>query len=392
MDASLTHGLERAERPLVLLAAPGRPHLPALDALRGAAVLLVTLYHLRGTHPGPAASGAMLLPGLDIGARGVDLFFVLSGFLITGILYDTKGNRDYLLDFFARRTLRIFPLYYGVLFVSLAVIPALTGRITWQGAADDHSTWLWIYGSNLLIAWRGEWCFGPFDHFWSLAMEEQFYLVWPLLIGWLSRRRALLVCGLLVAFAILTRLAWVLAGGNEVTRYVLPLFRVDCLAAGAWIALYLRGGSALEALARPARVVLSASLLILVPASLLGLRLLSLIDVAWTLAFAALLVVMLSAAPRSPLGLAGRSLVLRWLGKYSYGIYVYGNLLIAACAPYVTAPGLADALGSAYAGQLVYAVLLGTTTVVMAVMSWHLYEKHFLKLKHWFNSEPSNSH
>ena len=171
-------------------------HIPGLDAMRGIAVAAVMVAHLGGGLEGPAASGVALLPAIDTGARGVDLFFVLSGFLITGILFDARGQNRFFTNFYARWALRIFPLYYAVLLATLVIWPGIEPQTTWQRPAMEYAPSLWLYSSNLLIAWKGKWCLGAFDHLWSLAVEEQFYLAWPFIIAALSRRRAMAACGL----------------------------------------------------------------------------------------------------------------------------------------------------------------------------------------------------
>jgi peptidoglycan/LPS O-acetylase OafA/YrhL len=373
----------KAHKPASSPAASAQPEqhrIAALDALRGVAVLTVMLYHLGGTHPGASASGVVLLPGLEAGTHGVDLFFVLSGFLITGILYDTKHREGYFRTFFARRSLRIFPLYYLVVIVAIWALPWIGIRSDWQLDAAEHSGWLVMYCANFLIAFRNEWCLGSFDHFWSLAVEEQFYLVWPLVILWLNRRQAMALCAGLVVSAMLGKLIWVELGGSEVARYVLTPLRLDALAAGAWIALWVRGGVALASVGRWAGIALALLSLILVPVALFHLRLLSLADDLWVAECAALLIVVLAAHESNRFNFLGNCQPLRWLGHYSYGIYVFGNLLIGVFAPVLTAGGLAQELGSPYLGQLVYALILGTTTVEAAVLSWQLFEKHFLRL------------
>jgi peptidoglycan/LPS O-acetylase OafA/YrhL len=333
----------------------------------------------------------MLFPAVEAGTHGVELFFVLSGFLITGILYDTKQQEGYFTKFFARRCLRIFPLYYGVLLLALWVFPWTGSRTAWQTEATANWQWLMLYGTNLLIALRGEWCLGALDHFWSLAIEEQFYLLWPFIILWLRRRPAMLLCAGLMIAAAVGRFLWIIEGGNEAARYVLTPFRIDALAAGAWIALYLRGGMPIATLAKGARITLAVVSLLLVPISILHLRLLSLTDELWTIECAALLIVMLAAAQGTVFDVLGKCRPLRWFGHYSYGIYVFGNLLIIALAPVLNAPQLAQMLGSAYAGQLAYALILGAATVGVAVLSWHLYEKHFLRLRSCFGMSSRSS-
>src|SRR6478672_5358733 len=185
-----------------------RGHVPALDAVRGLAILVVTLYRFGGG-AGGAASAVEHWWLVELGSRGVDLFFVLSGFLITGILFDAKGKEHYFRDFYARRALRIFPLYYAALPVTLWLLPqfSLTFAGEVQPAADAQS-WLWLYGANVVQSVRGAWCLGPLNHFWSLAIEEHFYLVWPAVIYFSSRRAAIRICGGLFTLSIIARAAW----------------------------------------------------------------------------------------------------------------------------------------------------------------------------------------
>ncbi len=359
-------------------------HLPALDALRGLAILGVTLYRFGGGSEGAASAGDHVIPGMELGARGVDLFFVLSGFLITGILFDAKAKQRFFTNFYARRTVRIFPLYYGVLLAVLVVLPLLFGSPTWLVPAQEHAAWLWLYGANALQAWRGEWCLGYLNHFWSLAVEEHFYLVWPAVIFALSRRHALWACGVLFVAAAVGRMAWLLLGGNQVAPEVFTLFRMDGLAAGAWLALAARAPGGLSRFARPARWILLCTTLLLIPITWKGMRLLTLVESLWALECAALLVLIVTAHPQTLLGCLGTASGLHWLGKYSYGMYLFANLLIPLLAPLVTASGLALLLGNQVLGQLAYLLLMSLATAATALLSWHLFEKHFLKLKCYF--------
>jgi peptidoglycan/LPS O-acetylase OafA/YrhL len=140
----------------------------------------------------------------------------------------------------------------------------------------------------------------------------------------------------------------------------------------------------IKTLGRVARVTLGVTSPLLVPISICHLRLLSLTDDLWTIECASLLIVVLTAGQGTTLANVGQSRLLRWFGHYSYGIYVFGNLLIAGFSPLVNAESLSNALGSLYAGQLAYALILRTATVGVAVLSWHLFEKHFLSLKPHF--------
>ena len=186
-----------------------------LDGLRGLAVLAVVLYHATLLAPGTGATGRTLLAAARLGWAGVDLFFVLSGFLITRLLVESRGADNYFRVFYARRLLRIFPLYY----VSLLVL-VLLFRVP-----GGESLWYWLYASNVKATLSG-WPSAPLSHFWSLAVEEQYYLVWPLAVSLLSRRALVSLCAGLVVLVPAARAgAWVL-GVPEIGLYVLTPFRL----------------------------------------------------------------------------------------------------------------------------------------------------------------------
>ncbi len=170
--------------PLGALGEGSGEHLDQLDTLRAFAVTAVLIRHF----------WPELQPGLDLGARGVHLFFVLSGFLITGILLRSRalvedsgrGTGLAIRRFYIRRFLRIFPIYYLVLAVTWALgFPDVRSGIVWHLA----------YGSNILFAIENQWP-PTTAHLWSLSVEEQFYLIWPLLMLLVPRRhlRTVIAC------------------------------------------------------------------------------------------------------------------------------------------------------------------------------------------------------
>lgn len=373
---------QRAAEPLRL-----DRHIPALDGVRGLAIVLVTLYRFGGEEAHLPLAHHWLFEMLHVGARGVDLFFVLSGFLITGILFDAKGKAGYFRNFYMRRSLRIFPLYYGSLLLFLVFLPLVFGSsYTLFAEGREHQAWLWLYGSNVLMGLTGAWNLGRFDHFWSLAVEEHFYFVWPLVIFCCNRRQALWACGITCGLALVARTTWTAITGNDVAMYVWTPFRMDGLALGGWLALALRGPGGTQritAWARPAAMLLGgliAGLLLFSPNT----RLLGLPYSLYAAFFGALILVAITCRKGTLGGSFWNGPVLRFFGKYSYAMYVFQNLLIPILAGWITVAGLSQFVGSYFWGRLAYIAVMSAATVLVSLASWNLYEKHFLKLKHYF--------
>ena len=222
-----------------------RVHIPSLDGVRGLAVALVMISHFTmGVRPVARLDGWILHTGLS-GWIGVDLFFVLSGFLITSILLDTRAEPHYFRNFYLRRTLRIFPLYYAILASTLVLPPLLwssAANWAWLSVIAARAPWFWTYTANVDIAVHGWDVAGVLGHFWSLAVEEQFYVVWPALVWLVPVHRLRQVCVGLVLVAVATRCGlWL--GDMKLAGYTLMPARVDALAIGAWVATTLRTGA-----------------------------------------------------------------------------------------------------------------------------------------------------
>lgn len=173
--------LNAVDSPRLSPALPKR--LPPLDGLRGLAIVLVMFFHFgQGLNRQNLEQHAFRTL-FDFGGSGVDLFFVLSGFLITGILLNSRHSDNYFSRFYMRRILRIFPLYcFSVLVVWLFVIPAEHPGVT----ADLRNKLIWNLG--YVQNWRLD-CVPHLGHYWSLAIEEQFYLIWPFVVWRFERQR-----------------------------------------------------------------------------------------------------------------------------------------------------------------------------------------------------------
>jgi len=367
-----------------------RGHIAALDGIRGLAILVVTFYRFAGGGQGKPASDDILWGVLSHGYRGVDLFFVLSGFLITGILYDAKGTSHYFQNFYARRSLRIFPLYYAMLLATLIVLPAISATAsTILAPARGHQAWLWLYGTNLVQAGTGTWPFGCLNHFWSLAVEEHFYLFWPLVIYWLPRRAAIGACITLIVAASVSRISFVLLGGNGVAPEVMTFFRADALATGGLVALIARGPCGIQGLSAVARNGLCILGPILFLLSITSRRLLTVPDTLFAFFFACLLVNALTVPESSWPARLWNSDSLRFFGKYSYAMYVFQYPLIPLLAPIFSVEVLTTTIGHTTAARLLYVLLMTAVTTAAAITSWHLLEKHFLALKRFFPEQVS---
>jgi peptidoglycan/LPS O-acetylase OafA/YrhL len=434
------------------LAQPRR-HLPGLDGLRGLAIFAVMFHHLVPPElpaglPGGLRGAAMhfVFRALSAGWWGVDLFFVLSGFLITGILLEAKGSPHYFGNFYARRSLRIFPLYYGLLTLLFFVLPWLAatpataawtqhylGDLLAIGQANAaQQKWLWFYGSNIRMAAAGNgWIFGSLSHFWSLAVEEHFYLIWPVLVFCCSTRALARVCLALAAASMLCREGFLLGGLSPEYIYVLSPCRFDGLALGGFVAALTqlwRNGSALssaqDASARPGilpsirlvfgieppangsgssellHAAFSRLFLVLLPFTVLTLLLRGrfewfVIIIGHTLfacTFAAALPGAVLAQSASSL-IRGRWLCykpLQILGKYSYGLYVLHPFIAEPWEKLLSTPMAQNLLGKSYALKVILHLGLNLPIgLLLAWLVWHGYEKHFLRLKRFFPTQRS---
>lgn len=217
-------------------------HYKEIDALRALAVLLVIWFHAAGAAYSYISPPDGLMTNIYhnitvIGRTGVDLFFVISGFLITGILMDTAHKANNLKNFYIRRTLRIFPLYYMSLIVIFALIYIFYGGVDVEGELLPHI----FYFQNWRMDFRhGEYIF--LNHYWSLAVEEQFYIVWPLLFLFCFKRSARMVGALCLSLFIIACFCryYFLNEGELAVLFMNTFCRIDTLVLGSFAAFILR--------------------------------------------------------------------------------------------------------------------------------------------------------
>ena len=366
-------------------------YIPALDGVRGIAILVVLLHHCRFLLNGWFPAQLKLIRAFDIGWCGVVLFFVLSGFLITGILLDSKSSRNYFSTFYARRFLRIFPLYYGYLalvFLGCRAAHSLLGIA--DPVANINPWWYLTYIQNLR---PNTMLTDPLlGHLWSLAVEEQFYVVWPLLIWLLPRRVLVWICAAMLPLSLAIRLLY--AGTDLQLNAFVNTFTpasLDSLACGALIAMAAR-----DPVWR-SRVARIAHPLILVSAvwfSILAVRAGTLFIyqpliqgwgiTALTLLFTGLVFVAATSHEGAiPFALNIRPL--KFLGKISYGLYVLHPLVYVLVTSLLAAVPVSPALDFALNSEKI--ILVFTTSIVVAAGSWFLFEKPILALKRYFRYE-----
>jgi peptidoglycan/LPS O-acetylase OafA/YrhL len=365
-----------------------RLHILELDGVRGLAILIVTINRFMKYVPAETQTGALLHQAVVFGERGVDLFFVLSGFLITGVLLDSRDQPNYFRNFFARRTLRIFPLYFVSLLIFVVALPAtgLTGGAF--EAARQQQIYLWTYLANVRIAMEQNWCLGPLDHFWSLAVEEHFYLLWPFAVFVMVRARFLSTVLWAAAACGIARIAFSALSDNGVAPDVMSGFRFDGLLLGAAVAHLARTSHGLAPYRSLAirTAVATGSLAIML--ELFTDRLLTISHSVWAILWASVLVALLTSQTASGSARFFRSGWLRSLGRYSYAMYVFQSPLIPLLAGVWSAAGISIALGldpyAAVTPTIIYAAGMFALTYLVARISWIILEKRCLKLKRFF--------
>jgi peptidoglycan/LPS O-acetylase OafA/YrhL len=400
-----TLAIDARHAPPMRVAAPAGVYYPALDGLRAIAFLMVFFQHYCS---------------LPWGWTGVNIFFVLSGFLITGILWDTREDPHRARNFYLRRTLRIFPLYYGIWLVALLVAPFAHWRwsVYWLAWPLYLGNFLRFLSPTAIVPFSGLYVAGNgflasashnvqlhLGHFWSLCVEEQFYLIWPWVVFRVRRRQTLVwICAVVVPLTLIARLAaqhlapiWML---DWELLYRFTPFQLDSLLLGGLIGLLWRGGHR-ERIVKAARVVaaLATALAVVYLA-----RTLHLSDqhwpghyvyppwrLTWGLSFLNVFSAAIILCALQPSTWTSRILSLRplrWIGRISYGAYVlhdlFHSLYTILVFRWIVQLGHSHSALSnhlkPYVGLLIAAIGL-SATLLLAWLSFRFYETPFLRLK-----------
>lgn len=357
--------------------------LPELDGVRGLAILLVLLWHYlqNQLHPAAGSTLADLKQALVFTWSGVDLFFVLSGFLIAGILMDQRGSPHYFRAFYVRRVCRIFPLYYLNLLVFVLFLASPAGSDPLLAPlSGDHSVPLWsylVFLQNLFMGEHNSAGYGWLSVTWSLAVEEQFYLFLPLLVWLVPGRRLPQVFLVVALLAILLRFS--LPG---LSAYINTPWRADALMSGALLAWLMRTPGFLRIAGNNSGIL--TILWVLLVSLLLAAGNYGLLRLGGALTHAALalvytLLVLLVLTDRAgTLAWLMRNRVLIWLGGISYGVYLIHTWMSRLVHGWVrnAQPEIASWQD---AGVTLLALLL---TLLLAVLSYHWMERRFIRIGH----------
>lgn len=361
---------------------------PFLDGLRGLAILIVIPHNINAFN---GAKEFEQIPAIvsHAGWIGVQIFFVLSGFLITNQLLRDQGATNYFSSFYMRRVLRIFPLYYLALGFGLFFVPHFMTLPPDKLESFSHAPWLWVFLNNWTQPFSGS--VYLFSHFWSLAVEEQFYLLWPVVVMWCARgARLLQVCIILVLIALLCRYFTVCMHMSEYAAYMLTVCRMDALAIGAaaaWVRPQVR-----QCLSNPKTATLAWWVCI---GSLAGCALLSgvfdtgdpfTITAGYPLlaVITAGMILVCSESKGAALPAVTRALLsvsaLRSVGRYSFAMYVIHFPLLQLAEQPIRSAFAAIGLPGAF----VFVIGFTSVTYLLGIASYMLLERHFLSLKTYF--------
>jgi len=352
-----------------------RPHMPELDSVRGIAVIMVLLMHgffwsanMSGLH----GIGELIVLATQGGWLGVQLFFVLSGFLITGILLDTKNHPSYFKRFYWRRALRILPAY-GALIIALLLL----GVIQWRFALVSA-----LFLSNFSPFFGVAMQYGAL---WSLAVEEQFYLIWPSIVRKLSMR-SLMVLALAIVVLVPVVRGIAFSTGLAHNIYYYTWFVVDGLAAGALLAMFLRTTHATRPRVLKLGIALiaigSAIVLLGIPfgivhrTNLVG----AIFQLSpWHLIFTGgiALVLLIGVSSFKHLILLRP---LQYVGKISYGLYLI-HVLIFSQFDVIAKYFFHTEFVGTFSGLVVRFVVVMGVCIIIASLSRRYFEEYFLRLK-----------
>lgn len=361
-------------------------HVKPLDGIRGLAVLAVLFFHFGDLSHAHSFALRAIGAVKDAGWIGVDIFFALSGFLITSILYQTRNDTNGAVNFYARRALRLFPLFYGV-WIGIALYLFLTHQ-PWRAG---YALYLFYAGNFIAVKYGFVGTLGV-AHFWSLAVEEQYYLIWPWLVWKIHNYRTMkmiLLGSLLLSFLI--KLVLIALHVNPLVAYYTLPTHIESIAMGSFVAFAVQRHEE-KWLVGMSRILLPVSAACVVSLGVMnrglnfGSPMIQLIGYP-LLGLLACSLIVRSLEPGSWTARAMTNPVLRFYGRYSYGLYVYNYLLHHLLKKYLY-PSMGNHIVNPPVLNVAYLVSCFAILTVISVLSFHLCEDPFLHLKRKFASSP----
>ncbi|MFH2143411.1 MAG: acyltransferase [Bacteroidota bacterium] len=364
-------------------------HFRNLDILRFIAAFMIIIYHTYIIWSGAFGSPDFMLKAgtsdLSVFGKyfetfvknlstGVDVFFLISGFLITYILLQEKERYGKLniKNFFLRRGLRIWPLYFFL----IAIAPLL---VSWIDVEKPHYLSNIFFYHNFYLIDTKAWMF-PFAHFWSICIEEHFYLVWPFIIAFVPKKRLLSVLYLVIFSSIVYRAYLVISGGEVwFNCYLNTLSRIDVITVGAIGAYFYSKKPFVLHIPPVLRIISYISLIALFSIDTYvdwGGFFLAVFKKYIYIGLFCIAICNYMFNPDAKLSFKKKN-ILHYFGRISYGIYMYGNILLLIL---IKKLAMLNYITNFY----VFVLVAFSLSILIPIISYELYEKHFLKLKDRF--------
>jgi peptidoglycan/LPS O-acetylase OafA/YrhL len=363
-----------------------------LDGLRGIAVILVISFHLF-----KRAATLTEQPILrefsnltTVGWVGVDIFFALSGFLITSILLKAKGSEHYFRNFYIRRILRIFPLYYVAIALVLLFVPNLEPEFI--NSRGRTLLLMMIYQQNWIPLLKNYYLTLYLGVTWSLAIEEQFYFLWPFIVYKLSREQLIKVGLSYIALSILARILGIIFWPDltqiSLFFYYAPFARFEEILFGGLLAVFLTFDGVRQKILRFSMTIFIASLSGFVALCLLSNTLnptranIPLTAGAYTtiaLFSVGLIGIFITYPPQHLLRHIFQNSVLTFFGKHSYSMYLFHLIPVLLLLDILSRNSI-----HGWAIYVLYSAASLVATIAIALLTWNLLEKHMLNLKKYF--------
>jgi peptidoglycan/LPS O-acetylase OafA/YrhL len=366
-----------------------RVYFPNLNSIRFVAALAVMIHHIELTKywfGQPNIYTSSFVGGV-FGQLGIILFFVLSGFLITYLLLAEQQATISVKNFYIRRILRIWPLYYFIVILGLFILPHIKAMAVPGYTEEIHNHFL--AKTLMFLSFIPDVAYAVYKHVpyaeqaWSVGVEEQFYVIWPLLIALVVRQKKTL--GMLIGvigFYTAIKIASIILNNRYEHNIAIndfyqfwQNFSIDCMAIGGIGAylLFYKKEKVLKVLYN--KYLQIALYLIVFVITIKGFAIPYFTYQLYSLIFV-VLILNLASNPKSVLNLEYKPL--NYLGKISYGLYMYHNIVLAACLKFLLYEGIT--LNSVWGNVLYYAVAI-TVTVVIASLSYEYFEKWFITAK-----------